>query len=297
MAKNKENLSQSKEEETLEELVKKDVKASQSEEIKPVEDSSIEGTPAEPVKGDTEGSAEGKETPPEEPEKKPPEPEVEVPLEEVAEEIKEKAREEMKADVLDKLGWGKAGEGKAEEEGYQSLWAKRGDDKPASWDEVAENNYLYNEFKRKEAEEKTKAEEDEKAKAVQANQEAQNQTWSQQLEYLREKGYIPEVDKEVKAKYLKGESLTEEENKDPGLTASRTLFETMNKVATDRHSRSLPAVMDLVHIYHEYYEKKAKPGAAAPVSGGGRSVPSTAGEDMSYEELHAKELEDIVAGT
>lgn len=225
---------------------------------------------------------------------KDPEPkEPEIPLEDVVEEVKNKTREEYKEEILKSLNITKEDKKDAEDAGFKFPWEKRGEDRPATWKEQSEGTYEYLKFK--EAEEaKIKQESDRKsAEDNEKRLESLNKEWDSQIDYLRKEGHIPDVSPIIKEKLSKGESLSEEDKKDPGIVASAEIFETMYKVSGDREKKGLSPISDVIHIYNRFYKKNKPAGSTAPVSGGKKPI-EVEGEEVPYERLHKSSFEDLV---
>ena len=224
--------------------------------------------------------------------------EAEIPLEEVEEKVREDEREKFKEEILEKLGITDEAKEEAKEEGFKFSWEERGEPAPKDWKEVAEENARFSEWKAEKAREKA-----EEAAKVKAEQEAErvkkvNAEWDRQLDELRKGGNIPEIAPEIKKKLEDPSSiLTQKELQDPGIKAQQELFTTMGLVAQKRRLQGLEPIGDLFHIYHQYIAKDQKPkkpaGATAPVSGGRKAVNTNDVEDLSYEELHNTDLEEL----
>jgi hypothetical protein len=217
---------------------------------------------------------------------------------EIKQEAKEEARLETQQQILKAIGVTKGEKDEAEEAGWQTPWEKRGESKPKSWQEAVEAGADLADF-RKQAEDKVKEKEIKQAETAKKEQQEQyNKYWDEQLEDLRRAGKIPDLSDEVKEKVTKGQPLSEEERKDPGLNAQVNLINTMTEVSKQRRAANKPPIYNLKEIFYEHYtETKAqRAGADAPVSGGKTSVkPAPSGDDdMTYEQLKKSSFEDII---
>ena len=248
----------------------------------PEEDEKVDDTPTPEGKPSTDDSS-VKETQPE------------VPLEEVVEEVKKQTRDEVKSEVLKSLGITKEEKKEAEESGFKFAWEARGEDAPASWIENADETLRYQEFKKAEQDKVLKEQERVSLADTEARRATVNAEWDSQLDYLRAEGLIPEIDKKIAQKLKDGKILTAEEKTDAGLKAQGDIFGTMWQIAQEREAQGLQPIADVVHVFNRYYKTKQAPmtGKKAPVSGG--SIPISGKEDeVTYDELHSKEFEDLI---
>lgn len=223
-------------------------------------------------------------------------------LDEFKEEIKKEAKEEAKAETQDQIlkaiGITQEEKDQAEEEGWQTPWEKRGENKPASWQEAVEAGADLADFKRKQEEKEVVKEQEQAEAAKNERREQLNKYWDEQLEELRSLGKLPDFDEKVKEKISKNQPLTEEEREDPGLVAQVNLVGKMNEVAQQRRAEGKTPIYNLKEIYYEHFEGKGnvRAGADAPVSGGRTSVKPSSNEedDMTYEELHKSDFESLI---
>jgi len=220
--------------------------------------------------------------------------EEEIPLEEVVAEVKKKTKEETMQEVLKSLGVTKEEEKKIEEQGYTAPWKKRGEEAPATWDELLEASAAYRDFKKDEQEKITSEQQRHQMALVKERELGINTEWDGQLDYLRSEGLIPEVDPKIAEKLKEGKVLTNAERQDPGLQAQVGIFEAMYAVAQEREAAGQKPIVDAVHIFNRYYKKPVKSvGAKAPVSGG--SIPiSSKEEEIPYDKLHGSTFEELI---
>lgn len=223
-----------------------------------------------------------------------PEPTPEETVEDAAQKTREEVKEEVKQDVLKSLGMTEEQKVEAEEQGFKFPWEKDGRAKPDTWLEQAEGVQEYLDFKKTKLEEeqaKTQAEQEEVNKK---RLEEANATWDEQLDYLREEGFIPAIDPKVADKLKNNKLLTAEDKKDPGLVAQANIFDTMYRLSLDLGKKDKKPITDIIHIYNRFYKPQKPAGTQAPVSGSRPSL-NTGSDDLTYEQLHNMELEDLVS--
>jgi len=202
------------------------------------------------------------------------------------EEIAQETKNQVYETVRNALGI----EAKEGEDQYQTPWAKRGDKDPKNWDEVTEASVAMSEIKRQQIEAEAKQATEQEEKQTQEANNRMNKEWDNELSFLRSKKYIPGVNEDIQTKMTKGEVLTDEEKKDPGLVAQATLFATMNSL----HKSGDDTTLSLRAIYHDHYEnqKKEPAGADAPISGGTKSTEAEPG--FNYDDIHNRKIGQIM---
>lgn len=162
-----------------------------------------------------------------------------------------------------------------------------------SW--IREENIAYTkaELKReRESEELQKKEAEEQATKEYAETENKwNIYWDTQLDELASKGKIPPISESIKAKLAKGETLSAQDAKDPGVVARADIFNLAQKNQN----------LNLKEVYYEYYvefsknKNKQPAGANAPISAGRATKSDAENEEFTYDEIHgAKSLRDLL---
>ena len=251
----------------------------------------------EPVK-EVEKSEDEKVETPEEEEKplettvEPKEPEV--PLEEVVEEVREDEREKVKEKILEAIGIGKEEKKLAEETGFKFAWEKRGEDKPASWKENNEETIRLYKASLAQEQADAKKEQERINQLMQVANKEVNEKWNKQIDWLEESGEIPATDPKITQRLREGKVLTKAERNDPGIKAQKEIFDKMYDLDLLSGGKG---TRDAIHVYTRYIKsaKSKKPaGAKAPVSGG-RTPLSTGTEEITYDEVHNQDFDQIVA--
>lgn len=238
-----------------------------------------------------------KEEPKEEVKEEPDKPEIDA--QEITDAAKEKGKQEVKEEILKALGVTKEEKEEAESAGYETPWEKRGEPSPASWQEAVEAGADLADFRRQETL-KQQQQYDEKVEEQKAQTRQQlNEYWDTQLAELRAAGKIPEVSDAVKEKLKSGKPLSEQERQDPGIMAQTELFKTMETVTTDRKNKGMDPIYNIKEVFYEHYENRnlQPAGADAPISGGTKTpITSSSDEELSYEDIHNADIEEIIRG-
>jgi hypothetical protein len=241
----------------------------------------------EPVEEEKEEEPVEEEPAPEPEPEEPPEPDV--PLEEVIETTTKK--------VMESAGISQEEQKELEEEGFKFAWEERGEDRPQSWKEQSQETIRL--MKWQDEKKAAEMQETEKQAIADAQERTKriNMMWDRQLDELRDDGYIPQVNPDIKQKLADGKRLTKEEMEDPGLQAQHNIIETMYNKSIESQEKGEQPITDIHNIYHRFIrpnQKKKPAGASAPVSGGRKSVPQETEKELSYDELHNMDFEDIV---
>lgn len=205
------------------------------------------------------------------------------------------AKEQVLSRIKESFGLTESEQEEMAEAGVVAPWEKE-NRAPASWKEVTEYAAELAEFKRKQTETENLKIQEEKAKQTNQAHQQMNQVWDMQLDELRETGKIPKIAPAIVKKLKEGQTLTEDERKDPGLATQAELFQTMYVISRERQAANKPAVTNIKEVFYEYYKPQKRDsvaGAEAPVSGGSQGV-DTPKEEVDYKEIHNSDWYDLL---
>jgi hypothetical protein len=202
---------------------------------------------------------------------------------EVAKEAAEKATKATKEEIVRKISGDKAVDENA------APWVKENRN-PRSYEEVAEygrqqavKDFEAKQKARDEAAAKVSAEE---KKTSEEKQKQWNKYWDKQLKEMEDKEMLPKMDEKVAEKFAKGETLTSEDQQDPGIRARADIFAKAKELKET----------NLKVVYYEHFANKKPSGWKAPVFGSKRVVRPESKSSWSYEDIHRPSFEEIVQG-